>query len=120
LGKRRNGISSTAAIVLSSGRRLRSSPSPSRLFVSMYQAKSRRSTPTESIVPPVRINPTLGKTFIATETSPNPPILCGYVTVLRFHAASLAASGGAREPKQGQRPRRTDLREAAFCEAHER
>src|SRR4029450_6902518 len=30
------------------------------LFASMYQARSRRSVPTESIVPPVRISPTLG------------------------------------------------------------
>src|SRR5215470_10285967 len=66
LGKRRNGISCTLAIVLSSGSWLRSSPSLRRLFASMYQARSSRSMPTESIVPPVRINPTLAKLVIAT------------------------------------------------------
>src|SRR5262249_30997209 len=61
LGRRRNGSSCTRAMLLSSGSCASSSPSPNRLFASMYQARSKRSVPTESIVPPVRISPTLGR-----------------------------------------------------------
>ena len=42
------------------------SPLPRRFPASMYQAKSSRSAPTELIVPPVRINPTLGKALMRT------------------------------------------------------
>src|SRR6476620_1931842 len=64
LGRRRNGTSWIAAMFFSSGIRPRSSPSLSRFPASMYQARSSRSVPTESMVPPVRIKPTLGKAAI--------------------------------------------------------
>ena len=43
----------------------------SRLPASMYQARSRRSLPTESMVPPVKINATLGKLAMKNPSSFN-------------------------------------------------
>src|SRR6266705_2242134 len=61
LGRRRNGTSWTSAMLFSSGSCYNSSPSPRRFPASMYQARSNRSLPTESMVPPVMISATRGK-----------------------------------------------------------
>ncbi len=60
--RRRNGTSWTSAIVASSGAMpARRSPGARRTAVSRYAARSRRSTPTESIVPPVVMTATRGR-----------------------------------------------------------
>src|SRR5438552_16692553 len=64
LNKRLNGTSSTCAIPASSGTRASSSPGPRRWLLSQYQARSRRSTPTESIVPPVSTSATRGSSVM--------------------------------------------------------
>src|SRR5687768_1200092 len=93
LGIRRKGTSSTRATSDSSGRRSRNSPSASRFPASIYQARSSRSTPTESMVPPVTISATRGNSGIG-----NSPPDSWYVGI-RLYAVTI--------PEDAERESRT-------------
>src|SRR5215467_2356389 len=99
LGRRRKGNSCTSAILFSSGSCCNSSPSLSRFPASMYQARSRRSLPTESIVPPVSINATLGK--LAMKDPSLCAILCHEQISVSYLRASTSSSRS--KPESGQR-----------------